>query len=73
MRENKITMDSDGIIIDGHIGTWYVIDEEYVIGGKIFLLEHEEYGDETANIIINEDGELLMEDVWNGFDDYNND
>lgn len=70
------------ITISGHIGTWYVIDEgDFVLtpdtdDGKaltipahLYLLEHEEYGDEAAHIIVNEDGKVVLDDVWNGFDD----
>lgn len=69
-KENHITHESDNISIEGHIGTWYVIDSEEIEGKKLFLLEHEEYGDSAASIIVDENKNLVMEDVWNGFDDY---
>ena len=59
----------EGIIVQSHIGTWYSIDHK-VYGNKMyFLLEHEEYGDETSNIIIDHDGKLIADNVFNGFDD----
>lgn len=58
--ENK-----SGIKVAGHRGTWYVIDEE----GGLYLLEHETYGDEAACVIVDEEGNLIQEDVWNGFND----
>lgn len=59
----------EGIEVDEHYGTWYTIDIIFT-DGKIYLLcEHEEYGDETANIIIDLDGNLILDEVWNGFDD----
>jgi len=77
-----ITRDSDHIRVAGHVGTWYVIDEGHFVwiedtpsGGvkeihaHLFLLEHERYGDEAAGVIVDEDGNLVLEDVWNGFDD----
>lgn len=76
-----ISSDSGHIRVDGHRGTWYVIDEGWyqltpdidgqprTIRAHVFLLEHETYGDEAAAVIVNEDGTLLLEDVWNGFDD----
>ena len=68
---NHITEASENISVEGHIGTWYVIDSEEIAGGrKLFLLEHEEYGDEAAHIIIDENKNLVMEGVYNGFDDY---
>ena len=70
-----IDRDSEHISIDGHVGTWYVIDEGvFRIPGargaaRCFLLEHETYGDEAAHIIVSTFGVVLLDDVWNGFDD----
>jgi len=62
---------SDHIKIQGHVGTWYVIDErDTELHGKLFLLEHETYGDEAACLIVNGDGEVILGGVWNGFLDY---
>lgn len=65
-----ITENSDEIIIDGYEGTWYVVDTETVDGKELFLLENEEYGDETFGIIIDKDRNVLVGEVWNGFSDY---
>ena len=59
----------DNIKIAGHIGTWYVIDITHHKGKKVYLLEHETYGDEAASIIIDENKNIIMEDVYNGFSD----
>ena len=59
----------EGIKVEGHRGTWYVIDEAIYNGKTYYLLEHEEYGDEAAGLIIDEDENLILDDVWNGFDD----
>ena len=77
-----ITRTSDHIRVEGHEGTWYVIDEgnfvltpdtddgrPLTIPAHLFLLEHETYGDEAAHVIVDENGHLALEDVWNGFDD----
>ena len=32
-------------------------------------MEHDTYGDEAACIIVDERGKLLLDDVYNGFDD----
>jgi hypothetical protein len=67
LTKNKL----DEIEIDGYVGSWYVIDErETEMHGTIYLLEHEEYGDETYCIIIDSNKNILLEDVWNGFLDY---
>lgn len=62
-------MKKDNIKINGHTGTWYVIDESFYHGEKVYLLEHETYGDEAACLIVNEKLEIILEDVWNGFSD----
>lgn len=56
--------------VNGHRGSWSVIACEVIRGRKLNLLEHTFYGDEAANLIVNEKGALVMEDVYNGFDDY---
>ena len=63
-------MQKDHIKIEGHYGRWYVIDEITVDGENLYLLEHETYGDEAACLIVNGNLDIVMDDVWNGFDDY---
>lgn len=65
-----IGIGSSGIKIDGHIGTWYVIDKSVFNYQTVYLLEHETYGDEAPCLIVGENLNLLLEDVWNGFADY---
>lgn len=79
--KGAITPASDHIHIDGHIGTWYVIDDgwyEYTPDDEgvpkthrvhCFLLEHEEYGDEAAGLIVDEHGRIILDDVYNGLDE----
>lgn len=61
--------DSYHIAVEGHIGIWYAIDETEIGGEKFFLLEHEEHGDTAACVAVNEQGKLVAEDLWNGFDE----
>lgn len=68
-KDGLIHGDSDQIAVEGHVGTWYAIDETEIGGEKFFLLEHEEYGDEAACVAVNEQGKLVAEDLWNGFDE----
>ena len=67
--KTEITEGSSNIEVEGHIGTWYVIDTEVIDGTKYFLLEHEEHGDIAPCVLIDSDANLVLEDVWNGFDD----
>ena len=68
-RNGLIHGDSDHIAVEGHIGTWYAVDETEISGEKFFLLEHEEHGDMAACVAVNEQGKLVAEDLWNGFDE----
>ena len=38
-------------------------------GKKWFLMEHEEYGTRAAYVILSEDGAVVMNDCYNGFDE----
>lgn len=64
----EITELTQGFSVDGHLGTWHTIDSMKLGELKLFLMEHDEYGDETACVIVDSNGKLLAEDVWNGFD-----
>lgn len=68
--EDVLNKKSDNIKIEGHVGTWYVIDTAIHNGRELFLLEHEDYGDETASLIVDADKNIVLDDVWNGFLDY---
>lgn len=61
---------TDGLVITGHEGTWYVLSTMEFDGENIFLLESEEHGDMAACLVVRENLELLFDDEWNGFDDY---
>lgn len=72
-----VTRKSDNITVEGHVGTWYVVDAAVYckdgIAKTVYLLEHEDYGDEAACLIVDENAALIMEDVWNGFSDLEDD
>ena len=62
-----VTMDTDGLAVDGHFGTWHSIDTKQIGGKGFYLMEHDEYGDEAASIIVDATGKLVAEDLWEGF------
>ena len=64
-----ITSASEHIKINGYKGRWYVVDTADFRGEQVFLLEHETYGDMTSNLIVDRDCNIILDDVWNGFDD----
>ncbi len=59
--------------IKGHIGTWYSIAKtNYTYKDKsklLYIMEHEEYGGAAAWVIIDSEGNIVLEDVYNGWDD----
>lgn len=66
-------MKSGNIKIEGHRGTWSVIDS---IGARVkgekkrlYLLEHETYGEDAPSLIVDDKLNIIMDDVYNGFDD----
>lgn len=72
----SITLNSKSthIYINGYSGFWYTISTAKVKIGyddpkQVFLLEHETYGDETEHLIVDENAQLIIDDVWNGFSD----
>lgn len=66
----------DGIKIDGHVGTWHIVDQTqrelpHRNGEQdaFYLLEHDTYGEDAAMLIVNKESKVVLDDVWNGFDD----
>lgn len=71
----KLNETSKGIeVIDDRGGvyedTFYVIDKATYNGKDLYLLESENYGEDVPGIIVDEDRNVILEDVVNGFDDY---
>ena len=68
-KDFEMNADTSGLAVAGHIGTWHTIDQHEVGGHSFYLMEHDTYGDEAACIIVDERGKLVLDDVYNGFDD----
>ena len=68
--ENEVTITAEtrGYEAEGHNGTWHTVDEREYAGEKFFFMEHDEYGSGVAGIIVSEHGQLVAEDLWNGYD-----
>jgi len=62
-----ITTNTDGIGVKGHIGTWYVVNETVHNGKTVFLLEHEEHGDEVPGIAVDADCNIMCENIYDDF------
>lgn len=69
MKQNCITQKS-GLVVKGHRGTWYVISETLRSGQMVYLLESEIWGDDAPCLIVDKFVRVIIDDVHNGFDDY---
>lgn len=62
-------MQDNNIKIKGYKGTWYVIGKTIHNMKEVYLLEHEQYGDETPSLIVDNELNVILDDVYNGFND----
>ena len=66
-------MKKNNIKLKGYKGTFYVISDTVMdIKGtlkRVYLLESEFWGDEAPCVITDGDYNIILEDVYNGFDD----
>ena len=69
-KDFEMNMDTSGLAVAGHVGTWQTIDHMEVDGHTFWLMEHDTYGDEAACIIVDERGKLAISDVYDGFDEH---
>ena len=69
VKNQHITETTRGYEADGHTGTWYAIDMKTYHGERFFQMRSEEYGQDVADIIVSENGTLVAEDIWHGFDE----
>ncbi|MDM5370516.1 hypothetical protein QUF96_02850 [Bacillus bombysepticus] len=63
--------DKSNVVVKGHRGTWYVIDETSFYGRKFYLLEHNTFGEDAMSVAIDEDGTLILEDITEGIAEVN--
>lgn len=63
-----VTEQTSELMVEGHMGTWHTIGQQEYHGERFFLMRHDEYGSEVADIIVSENGTLVAEDLRNGFD-----
>lgn len=63
-------MKQENIKLEGYKTSWYVIDSMPYKSHAIYLLENETYGDEIPCVIIDENYNVILDDVYNGFDDF---
>ena len=69
VKNQHITETTRGYEAEGHTGTWYAMDMKTYHGERFFQMRNEEYGQDVADIIVSENGTLVAEDIWHGFDE----
>lgn len=62
-KEIAVSMDTVGLSVEGHDGTWHSIEELTVQGNTYFLMESETYGQDANMIVVDRAGELIAEDI----------
>ena len=65
----KLTSNTESIAIDRYLGTWYVIGNTIHNGERLFLLENEQQGDDEPALIVDAYCNVILDEVYNGFDD----
>ena len=69
-KDFEMNMDTSGLAVAGHVGTWHTIDHMEVDGHTFWLMEHDTYGDEAACIIVDNHGKLSLANIYDGFDEH---
>ena len=62
-----VNLDSSGIAVSGHYGTWHTLESHNIQGREFYLMESDEFGRDAANVIVDGTGKLVAEDVLTGF------
>ena len=64
-----ISFDTTDFHIEGKEGSWLAFDSIIIDGKEFFLMEHTTYGSDAAWVVLDEDGKLVVDNVYNGFDE----
>ena len=63
-----MSFDTTDFHIEGKGGSWLAFDSIIIDGKEFFLMENEKYGKEVAWAVVDEDGKLIVDNVYQGFD-----
>lgn len=61
-------MGTSGFQIEGKEGDWLAFDNIIIDGKQFFLMEHESYRKDGSWVVVDEDGKLIVDRVYHGFD-----
>jgi hypothetical protein len=59
----------DNVRVNGYRGTWYSVDKQKYFGQTLYLMESEQWGDMAEYLIIDKDKNVILDEVFNGWDD----
>ena len=63
-----VSLDTTDFHIKGKEGKWLAFDSIMIEGRQFFLMEHETYGKEVAWVILDEEGKIIVDHTYRGFD-----
>ena len=63
-----LSFDTTHFHIEGKEGSWHAFDSIIIEGRQFFLMEHETYGKEAAWVVLDGHGKLIVDNVYQGFD-----
>ncbi len=63
-----VSLDTTDFHIEGKEGKWLAFDSIIIDGRQFFLMEHETYGKEVAWVVLDEEGKIIVDHTYQGFD-----
>ena len=63
-----VSIDTSDFHIEGKEGSWHAFDSIIIDGRQFFLMEHETYGKEVAWVVLDEEGRIIVDHTYQGFD-----
>lgn len=63
-----VSIDTSDFHIEGKEGSWHAFDSIIIDGRHFFLMEHETYGKEVAWVVLDEEGKIIVDHTYQGFD-----
>ena len=63
-----VSIDTADFHIEGKEGCWHAFDSIIIDGKQFFLMEHETYGKEVAWVVLDEEGKIIVDHTYQGFD-----
>lgn len=62
-KEFAVDIDTAGLMVEGHDGTWHSLEELAVHGNTYFLMESEAFGQDVNMVVVDCAGKLVAEDI----------